>query len=139
VHPPISQSITFTYTDDLDRASGFFREIMELELVLDQGPCHIYRLTETSFIGVCNLPDRPTDAAGVTITIVSDDVDGWRDFLESKGLVYQRLPARSERFRIYSSLFVSPHGYRIEIQRFDDPSWHQPRSQGPVVPGAGRT
>ena len=126
VRPAIDQSITFTYTGDLARASDFLREVMELELVLDQGPCHIYRLTETSFLGVCNLPDRPSDAAGVTLTIVSDNVDGWREFLEAKGVVYQREPARSERFGIYSSLFVSPHGYRIEIQRFDDPRWHRP-------------
>lgn len=27
--PPISHSIVFTYTDDLERGSRFFREVME--------------------------------------------------------------------------------------------------------------
>lgn len=124
MRPPIDQSIVFTYTDDLEAGSRFFREIMELEFVVDQGPCHIFRLTETSFLGVCNLPDRPTNKAGVTITIVSGDVDGWHDFLTAKGVEYVKEPSRSERFSIYSSLFVSPHGYRIEIQNFDDAGWH---------------
>ena len=56
--PPISHSIVFTYTDDLERGSRFFREVMELDFVVDQGACHIYRLTPLSYIGVCNLPDQ---------------------------------------------------------------------------------
>ncbi len=76
MHPPIDQNIVFTYTDNLDEASTFFREVMELEFVVDQGACHIFRMSQTSFIGVCCLPDRPREQAGVTITLVSNDVDG---------------------------------------------------------------
>ena len=122
--PRIDQTITFTYTNDLDAASRFFKDVMELDFVVDQGACHIFRLTPTSFIGVCDLPNRPTGTAGVTITIVSNDVDGWHTFLTGKGLEYVKQPASSPKFGIYSSLFLSPHGYRIEIQRFDDTNWH---------------
>jgi len=118
--PKISQSVIFTYTDDLPEASRFFHETMELDLVIDQGSCHIFRLCESSYLGVCNLPDRPTEKAAVTITIVSDDVDGWYDFLTAKGVEYIKKPGYSEQFKVYSSMFISPHGYRIEIQRFAD-------------------
>ena len=122
--PKINQSIVFTYTDDLETGSRFFREIMELEFVVDQGPCHIFRLTETSFLGVCSLPDRPSDNAGVTVTIVSDVVDGWHKFLVERGVEYMKEPSHSPRFNVYSSLFISPHGYRVEIQNFDDRDWY---------------
>ncbi|NND03837.1 MAG: VOC family protein [Acidimicrobiia bacterium] len=122
--PTIDRSIVFTYTNDLTSASRFFREILELDFVVDQGPCHIFRLTDDSFIGVCDLPDRPSDQAGVTITIVSDDVEGWHEFLTARGVEYVKPPGHSERFGVFSSLFMSPHGYRIEIQRFDDSDWH---------------
>ena len=122
--PVIDQSIVFTYTNDLKAASAFFAETMELDLVVDQGACHIYRLTETSFLGVCDLPDRPTNKAAVTITIVSSDVDGWYEFLTAKGLEYVKAPSHSPEFSVYSSLFVSAHGYRVEIQTFDDADWH---------------
>ena len=124
MHPPINQNVVFTYTDNLDEASAFFRDIMELEFVLDQGSCHIYRLSEQCFLGVCNLADRPREQAGVTITIVSDDVDGWYDFLTAKGVEYIKPPSYSLEFNVYSSLFISPHGYRIEIQEFDDKKWN---------------
>lgn len=123
--PAITHSVVFTYTNDLETASRFFREVMELDFVVDQGPCHIFRLTEQSYLGVCTLPDRPDNPAGVTITIVSDDVDGWHEFLTARGVTYVRDPAHSDRFNVYSSLFMSPHGYRIEIQRFSDPDWHR--------------
>lgn len=125
--PPISHSITFTYTHDLARASAFFRDVLELDFVVDQGACHIFRLTPLSYIGVCNLPDRPKGPAGVTLTIVSPDVDGWRDFLEAKGVTYISGPAHSDEFGVYSSLFHSPDGYRVEIQSFDDPDWDKGR------------
>jgi predicted enzyme related to lactoylglutathione lyase len=123
--PSIDRSIVFTYTNDLAGASRFFREVLELDFVVDQGPCHIFRLTDESYIGVCDLPDRPSEQAGVTITIVSDDVAGWHEFLTARGVEYVHEPGHSDRFKVFSSLFISPHGYRIEIQRFDDSDWHK--------------
>lgn len=125
--PSIGRTIVFTYTNDLPEASTFFREVLELEFVVDQGACHIFRLTEESYIGVCDLPDRPTKNGGVTITLVSDDVEGWHDFLAEKGVRYVKEPGHSDRFSVFSSLFISPHGYRIEIQRFDDAEWFSRR------------
>lgn len=122
MHPPIDKSITFTYTDDLDRASGFFADVMELVPVLDQGPCRIFRLTENSYLGICHLPDRPSGPAGVTISLVTPDVDAWHGFLTDKGLEYVNPPAENQRFGIYTSLFLSPDGYRIEIQSFPEES-----------------
>lgn len=123
--PPISDSVVFTYTDDLAASSEFFRDVLELEFVVDQGACHIFRLSPTSYIGVCALKDRPRSPVGVTITIVTPDVDSWHRFLTDKGLVYAQPPTLSERFNVYSSLFVDPNGYRIEIQNFRDPNWRE--------------
>ncbi len=125
MRPSIDQSIVFTYTDDLPAASTFFREVMELELVVDQGRCRIFRLTPESFLGVCDLPHKADEKSGVMITIVTDDVDGWHDFLTAKGVVYVKGPLHRPEFGIYTSLFVSPHGYQIEIQKFDDSQWHK--------------
>jgi catechol 2,3-dioxygenase-like lactoylglutathione lyase family enzyme len=127
MRPPISQTIVFTYTDDLDRASRFCRDVLALEFVVDQGACHIFRLTDESYLGVCHLPDRPQGKAGVTISLVSDDVDGWHAFLAAKGVHFVREPETSSDFGVYSALFLSPDGYRIEIQRFIDPAWHRQR------------
>jgi catechol 2,3-dioxygenase-like lactoylglutathione lyase family enzyme len=134
-HPPISDSIVFTYTDDLPASSRFFREILELDFVVDQGQCHIFRMSPTSYIGVCSIPGRPRATVGVTITIVTPDVDGWHNFLTAKGLVYDVAPRTSERFQVYSSLFIDPNGYRIEIQNFLDPDWRKSIASGQSAKG----
>jgi catechol 2,3-dioxygenase-like lactoylglutathione lyase family enzyme len=121
--PSINQSIVFTYTDDLEIGAAFFSDVLELDLVVDQGACRIFRLTKSSFIGVCSIPGRPSNNAAVTITIVTDQVDEWHRYLIAKGVVYENPPSHSPEFGVYSSLFTSPDGYRIEIQRFDDRTW----------------
>ena len=121
--PEIHQQVTFLYTDDLEKTSAFYRDVMELELALDQGPCHIYALSPTSFIGVCSLSDRPSSPVGLTVSLVSDDVDGFYQRLVDKGVVFEREPALSEKFNVYSCLFLDPNGYRIEIQEFRDEKW----------------
>ncbi len=120
---PIHQQITFLYCSDLEMSSAFYRDILELEFALDQGNCHIYALSPTSFIGLCNLHDRPSSPVGVTISLVTDDVDAMYQMLIAKGIKFDRNPAYSERFNVYSCLFLDPNGYRIEIQKFCDPHW----------------
>ena len=125
MRPEIDQTVVFTYTHDLPAASRFFRETMELDLVHDEGTCHIFRLTEESYLGVCNLPHQAEGKSAVMITIVTDDVDGWHDFLTAKGVEYVTPPTAKPQFGIYTSVFISPNGYQIEIQKFDDSQWHK--------------
>lgn len=121
----VNQQVTFLYTDDLEKSSAFYRDTLELEFALDQGSCHIYKLSPTSFIGICTLADRPSSPVGLTISLVVEDVDACYQALEVKGVHFERTPAYSERFNVYSCLFLDPNGYRIEIQEFRDPDWQR--------------
>lgn len=119
------QQITFLYTTDLEGTSRFYSEIMELPFALDQGCCHIYRLSPSSYIGVCDIADRPKSPVGVTVSLVVPDVDAWCERLKSRGVVFEREPGYSETFKVYGALFLDPNGYRIEIQQFRDPKWKE--------------
>ena len=48
----ITQQVRFLYTDDLEKRSAFYRDVLELEFALDQGACHIYHLSPISFIRI---------------------------------------------------------------------------------------
>lgn len=125
--PPISDTITFVSTGDLEAATRFLGDVLELPLVVDQGACRIFRLTDTAFLGVCDLPGTPRQTSGVIITIVTDDVDGWHRFLTAKGVDFDVEPRHNDQFGIYQTLLTTADGYRIEFQRFDDPRWNDPR------------
>ena len=114
--------ITFCYTPDLEATAHFYEGTMGLSLALDQGACRIYRVVDGAFLGFCTEPDTPRPES-IILTFVTGDVDGWYARLRARGVVFETAPSYNERFRIYHCFARDPNGYRIEIQRFDDPRW----------------
>lgn len=126
--PGIQQQVTWVYTGDLDGTCAFYAGALALAQVLDQGTCRIFRAAPDAFIGVCRArPGREVQPAGVVITLVSDDVDGWYRRLRDAGVTLEGPPALSEAFNVYSFFARDPNGYRIEFQTFRDPAWPVPR------------
>ena len=127
--PRIDQQLTWVYTDDLDGTATFYRDVLGLEQVLDQGACRIHRAGPDSFIGVCRTrPGRHCEPKGVVITFVTADVDGWYAYLSSKDVTIDSAPEHSQQFNVYCFFARDPNGYLIEFQRFMDPSWPAPQS-----------
>ncbi len=119
---PVDAQIVFFPTDNLDRTTAFYQEMLGLPLVLDQGVCRIFRATAGAFIGFCQKAAAPTDPEAI-ITLVTQDVDGWVNALREKGVEVERGPVFNAKFDIYHAFLRDPNGYLVEIQRFDDPRW----------------
>jgi len=120
------QQITWIYTYDLPGTAAFYRDVISLDEVLDQGNCRVFRTAARSFIGVCHRPDRHVEPKGVIITLVTDDVDGWYRRLTQLGADLEAEPRYSETARAYAFFCRDPEGYRIEFQHFRDPRWRFP-------------
>lgn len=114
--------ITFLPVADLERSRTFYEGILGLELVVDQGACHIFRAADAGFVGTC-INERAAAAAGVIVTLVTVDVDGWCARIVAGGHPIERGPEHNDRFGIYHAFLRDPDGHVIEIQRFDDPDW----------------
>ncbi len=121
-----TQQVTFIYTHDLDGTSRFYAETIGLPLVLDQGPCRIYRVAAEAFLGVCQRANREVAPAGVTVTFVVEDVGAWHDYLQRAGVAIDGPPEVHEAFNVESFFARDPSGYRLEFQRFLDPAWPRP-------------
>ena len=124
--PGFDQFVAFVSVADLDRADGFYRELLGLELVLDQGQCRIYRVAGEAFIGVCHSPEKAGETEGLIVTLVTDDVDGVHARLADAGVQVDHPPAYNPRFAIYHAFVRDPDGNRVEIQQFRDPRWPRP-------------
>ncbi|MDX9952705.1 MAG: VOC family protein [Anaerolineae bacterium] len=122
---PFTEQITFLYTVDLARTSHFYESVLELPLVLDQGSCHIYRVSSGAYLGFCERTGAKPE--GVIITFVTDDVDGWAEQLRNREVTLEKDPAYNPAYGIYHCFFRDPNGYLLEIQRFEDPAWDQSR------------
>lgn len=114
--------ITFCATGDLLATARFYEETLGLPMVLDQGKCRIFRVAGCAYIGFCErAQEPPTD--GLILTLVTEDVDGWYERLSGEGVDIEGKPRMNPDFRIYHFFLRDPNGYRLEIQRFEDPRW----------------
>ena len=117
-HDTFDSQITFLYVADLTRSAEFYGGVLGLELARDQGACHIYRVTGSAFLGLCD--HREPDPGGTIVTLVADDVDAWAERLSSAGYHVDG-PHANERFALYHVFVSDPDGHLVEIQRFDEP------------------
>ena len=122
------QHVTFLYASDLAASAKFYSEKLGLELVLDQGPCQIFKIAGEAFLGVCQCSEtHPASPDGVIVTFVTQDVDGWYERLQADGVQTDGPPKLNPRYNIYHLFLKDPDGYTLEIQTFKDPAWPAPK------------
>lgn len=122
-HLPLEQQVTFLYTRDLLKSAAFYEDIMGLRLVLDQGSCRIYQVSDDGFLGFCQRESAPLEPQGVIFTFVTSAVDAWYDHLVEKGVEFEKPPATNSAYNIYHCFLRDPNGYLLEFQQFLDPRW----------------
>lgn len=113
------QQITFLYTADLAATAQFYEQLLGLPLALDQGDCRIYRVSRDGLLGFCQRANAPQQPAGIIVTLVTQDVNGWYARLAERGVAFEHAPARNSKYSIYHCFLRDPNGYLLEIQRFE--------------------
>jgi catechol 2,3-dioxygenase-like lactoylglutathione lyase family enzyme len=123
--PPVSEQITFLYTEDIEETAPFYEDALGLALTLDQGGCRIYQITgQTAYVGICERA-TPRTPDGVIFTLVTPDVDGWYGRIRSHGYTPEDKPKINKDYGIYHFFVKDPNGYLIEVQRFLDEDWNR--------------
>ena len=117
---PFDQQITFLATRDLAATARFYEEVLGLPLVRDQGDCRIYRVSRDGLVGFCQRAAALEQPAGIIITLVTEDVDGWYARLQSRGVPFDQPPVANPKYAIYHCFLRDPNGYLLEIQRFEE-------------------
>ncbi len=112
----VTSIIHFYGTHDLSKCFDFYINRLGFTLYKDQGICHIYRVTDTSFIGFCEHIPVVNQERSPIITLVVDDV--WRVYHTWKLWTDIHEPVITEKFRIEHFFATDPNGYTLEVQRF---------------------
>ena len=121
--PPLEQQVTFLYTRDLAKTSQFYEAVMNLPLVLDQGSCRIYQISNDGFLGFCEREAVTEQPQNIIFTMVTSHVDAWYEYLAARGVKFEKPPAFNPDYNIYHCFLRDPNGYLLEIQQFLDPAW----------------
>jgi Lactoylglutathione lyase and related lyases len=124
--PTYTSCLTFRPVTDLAASRDFYERDLGLRVVRDQGACLIFQVAPGAHLGVCQAGydgrNEPLlrDDRWIT-TLVTDDVEGVHARLLRVGAEVDGPPRHNERFAITQFFVRDPDGYRVEVQRFDDP------------------
>jgi predicted enzyme related to lactoylglutathione lyase len=113
--------ITFTYYNDLEKAAEFYGETMGFALMIDVDFAKVYRVSDSSHIGIVDGERgflRAKEDKPVMISFVVEDIDVWYDYLRDKGVEIFQPPKEASYLRMKTLLLRDPEGYVVEILEF---------------------
>ena len=119
----IEYPITFLYYSDLDEAIPFYRDVLGLEMDVDQGWCKIFSIGDGARVGLVDEKVgsmNATEEPGVLLTLVVDDVDAWYEHMSREKVASVTEPKLHEDIGVYCFFCEDPGGYKIEVQKFID-------------------
>ena len=110
--------ITFLGTEDLEKTSRFYQNVLGLTLYLDQGVCRIFNVNNQSKIGFCEHMSIIHGEKNPILTLVTEEVDEMYRKITSSEVKIPEKPKINLKFNIYHFFLQDPNGYTIEIQKF---------------------
>ena len=118
-------TVLWLYYRDLPRIQDFWGGVMGFDQVVDQGWAKIYAVSPTGFVGPVDGAKGMhawTEKKGVTVSFVTNSLDGWFAHLKSQSRFELRTPAIEEEKRAGVRVFVGydPEGYYLEFDSFLD-------------------
>jgi hypothetical protein len=116
-----TSQITFLYYNNIEQAEKFFKEVLRLPLIMDQGFAKIYQIHGDAFIGCVKKSEGSIDSSnkgGALISINTSDVDQWYQHVSSFPLPFISEVKLIERIPLKSFFFKDYEGYDFEIQQF---------------------
>jgi predicted enzyme related to lactoylglutathione lyase len=112
-------AITFLYYRDLTRAEAFYRDVLGLQLVIDQGFAKIFRLADGAHVGLVDEArgmNNWQEAKCVQLCLRVPDVEAWYAWAEKAGLDELSQLFVNDTIGIRAFVFRDPEGYQIEVQ-----------------------
>jgi predicted enzyme related to lactoylglutathione lyase len=121
---PVDSQITFLYYDELEPVVTFYRDVLGLDQVADQGWAKIYRTGAAAYVGIVAGDKgyhQPREGSAVLITLAVNDVTSWYQHLQASGVTLLSDLEEKPDIKIRCFFFQDPGGYTFEVQQFLDP------------------
>ena len=116
-------TIVWFYYNDLDAIQRFYEDVMGFDLIVDQGWTKIYPIGPAGFFGLVDQSrgmHRSTEQKGVTLSLITGDIDGWFGYVAGRGDIELRHESvvSEEPYRAFVA--YDPEGYFLEWDVFND-------------------
>ena len=113
-----SSAITFLYYEDFSYGIDFIENILQLDLVMDQGFARVYQVNEKAFLGIVQKKDSSEVSGNTLFSLSTNNVDN--EYKRVKQLeVYNITEIKHfESIPLMSFFFDDLEGHKFEIQQF---------------------
>jgi hypothetical protein len=116
-------TVVWFYYKDMEGIQRFYEETLGFDLIVDQGWAKIYPTGPTGYFGLVDEKlgmHNYTETKGVTLSIITDDVDGWYEYASNTDAIEMRSEEISDTERYRAFVAYDPEGYFIEWDIFKD-------------------
>lgn len=120
--PGIQATNAFYYYVDVEAAHDFYTRVMGFETVVDYGFAKIMRVAPASYVTLVDEAEGMHSAEepkSVTLAIVTEQVEGWYDYLVSQGVEMRGEYNYREGQPHDGFVAIDPEGYYLEVERFN--------------------
>ena len=129
----IEGMITFTYYNDIENATEFYRETLGFTEVMNREWVKIFKVGKDSHIGLVNAEKgylKPQAEKPVMLSVFVEDVDAWYRMLEEKGVKTNHPPQKGADIAIVSRSLPSARA------KMPHPNWatKSMRPRNPIAP-----
>jgi len=116
-------TVVWFYYKDMEGIQRFYEDVMGFDLIADQGWTKIYRIGPTGYFGLVDESrgmHNYTEQKGVTLSLITADIDAWFDYLDGRDDVEMRHEEVVEEEPYRAFVAYDPEGYYLEWDVFND-------------------
>ena len=113
-----TSSITFLYYEDFAYGADFIENVLQLELVMDQGFARVYKVNKKAYLGMVQQNDSTQGAGNTLFSLTTQNVE--KEYERVKQLEVYNLTEMKffESIPLKSFFFDDKEGHKFEIQQF---------------------
>lgn len=117
-----SSNVTFLYYNDLEYASRFVEEVLQLKISMDQGWARVYQINKTSFLGIVSLSEQKEYKGNTLVSFNTRDVEKEYERVSKLNVSSLTEIKYFEKIPLKSFFFKDFEGHDFEIQEFMNPN-----------------
>ncbi len=122
--PPTVEALNaFYYYDDVEAAWAFYRDVLGFETAADYGFAKIMHVAPGSFLTLVDAAagmHSSSEPKSVTLAIVTEQVQGWYDYLTANGVPVRAELTLREGSAHDGFVAIDPEGYFLEFEWFNE-------------------
>ncbi|MCG8579444.1 MAG: hypothetical protein MI866_05985 [Bacteroidales bacterium] len=113
-----TSAITFLYYEDFSYGIDFFENVLQLDLVMDQGFARVYQVNEKAYLGIVQKKDTSEVSGNTLFSLTTTNLND--EYIRVKQLQVYKLSELKhfESIPLKSFFFDDKEGHKFEIQQF---------------------